>query len=133
MNKLVAPTARNFSELSLEGFDDVPFSVYILNKEWEYLYVNHFVENNLGKKREELLGKNMWELFPELKTDPIFNQLKSETEAGKTTNFITISPLTLHRLNIVGQPLDDCYFFTASILPNKDALLNELRGAMHKH
>lgn len=132
MHKLVAPTARNFKELSTESFDDVPFSVYILNKEWAYLYVNHFVENNLGRKREDLLGKNMWEMFPELKTDPIFNQIKSETEAGKTTNYITISPLTLHRLNIVGLPLEDCYFFTASILPNKDALLNELRVAMNK-
>lgn len=132
MNKLVTPTARCFNELPLKSFDDVPFSVYVLNKDWEYLYINSFVENNLGRKKEELLGKNMWEMFPELKTDPIFNQLKSETEAGKTTNYITISPLTLHRLNIVGQPLDDCYFFTASILPNKDSLLNELRVAMNK-
>ena len=96
------------------------------------MYVNHFVESNLGRKREELLGKNMWALYPELKTDPIFNQLKSETESGKQSNYITISPLTFHRLNIVGQPLEDCYFFTASILPNKDALLNELRVAMNK-
>jgi len=36
-----------------------------LDREWHYTYVNEKLAQNVGKKREELLGKNIWEVFPE--------------------------------------------------------------------
>lgn len=36
-----------------------------LDRNWNYTYVNEKLAQNVGKKREELLGQNIWEVFPE--------------------------------------------------------------------
>lgn len=133
MNKLFFSGSTVFKELPFDYFDRLGFSVYVLDHNWCYLYVNEFVEKNLGKPASSLIGKNMWELYPELQTDPSFNQLRNNSEKGVMSNFITISPVTAQRLNVTGQPLHDCYFFTASVLPKKEDLIDELRGALPRH
>jgi PAS domain S-box-containing protein len=37
-----------------------------LDNQWRYIYVNHQPAALLGKRQEELLGKSMWEIFPEI-------------------------------------------------------------------
>ena len=121
-----------FSDLTLEHFNSLKFSVYVLDFNWNYLFVNDFVKQNLVEKAEDLVGKNMWAEFPELAVDPSFILLKKNTEKGLDTNIVTTSPINSQRLNIVGKPLKDCYFFFSTILPNKDELINELRGQLEK-
>ncbi|HCE56240.1 MAG TPA: hypothetical protein DER09_00230 [Prolixibacteraceae bacterium] len=36
-----------------------------LDRNWNYTYVNEKLAQNVGRKREELLGHNIWEVFPE--------------------------------------------------------------------
>jgi len=35
-----------------------------VDSQWRFTYVNHHAEALLGKTREELLGRNVWEVFP---------------------------------------------------------------------
>src|SRR5437763_14584624 len=42
-----------------------------IDTEWCFTYVNHRAEVVLGKTREELLGRNVWEIFP-LPVDSLF-------------------------------------------------------------
>lgn len=114
-------------ELPYDKFENVKFSVYVLDTEWNYLYVNDFVKQNLGTKGENLKGKNMWTQFPQLETDANFSMIKENTEKGTSTNTIITSPITGQRINVVGYPLTDCFFFFSSILPTKEDLLLELR------
>ncbi|GCE07165.1 PAS domain-containing sensor histidine kinase [Dictyobacter aurantiacus] len=44
----------------------------VLDREWRYLYVNRRIEEMTGKQRNELLGKNHWEMYPEA-VDTIFD------------------------------------------------------------
>src|SRR5947209_15080857 len=37
-----------------------------LNSHWCFIYVNRAAESIFQKKREDLLGKNIWEVFPEV-------------------------------------------------------------------
>lgn len=127
MKQFDISTYSQFSELPLNDFNSFKFSVYVLDKDWNYLFVNEFVKNNLGIRASDLTGKNMWVEFKELAIDPSFILLKKNTEKGLDTNIITNSPINLQRLNIVGHPLKDCYFFSASILPKKEDLIDELR------
>ena len=132
MQKLdIAPTAT-FSELDLLQFDTLRFSVYVIDKNWSYLFVNKFAKQNLSERGADLIGKNMWENFRELAMDPSFQRMKSDIENGKNVNLITTSPINNQRLNIVGYCLRDCYFFYASLLPRKDELMSELRAALEK-
>lgn len=121
-----------FSELDLAELDEAKFSVYVLDHQWNYLFVNQHVKSNLGERGQDMVGKNMWQYFSELSADFVFQKMKQETENGLSVNFTTTSPINGQRLNIVGYPLKDCYFFYASQLPRKDELLNELRSTLEK-
>ena len=132
MNKLLFSGETFFADLPLDHFDTLRFSVYVLDPSWNYLFVNEFVQESLKQPREFFIGKNIWNLFPELSNDPSFGQLKINSEKGLMTNFITISPLTSQRISVTGQPLADCYFFTSSILPKKEDLIDELREILPK-
>lgn len=119
-----------FLQLPLEELNCLKYSVYVIDFNWNYLFVNDFVKQNLGPKGENLIGKNMWDEFRELTSDPTFILMRKNTERGLATNIITTSPVTGQKLNIIGYPLKDCYLFTSSILPKKEDLLDELRNAL---
>jgi len=46
-------------------FDSLNEGVYILDTDWRFIYVNSKAAEIQGRAREELLGKNIWELYPE--------------------------------------------------------------------
>ena len=93
MNHLDISKYSYFSELPLEQFNNYKISVYVIDKNWNYLFVNDFVKKNLGKKGEDLIAKNMWEEFKELSTNPSFLSLKKNSENGLPTNIFTTSVL----------------------------------------
>jgi hypothetical protein len=123
---------KNFSELPLEKFNTLKFSVYILDFDWNCLFVNEFAKNILGHRGANLVGKNMWEQFDELVHDPSFKELKAKVEKGITTNIILVSPVHGRRQNITGYALENCYYFSSSILPDKENLIEELRQELGK-
>jgi hypothetical protein len=132
MHKFPIANYQRFAQLPLEQFDRLKFSVYILDFDWNYLFVNDFALANLGMTRDELIGRNLWKRFPQLANDPYFATLKKNLENNIVTNFRAVSPLTSLRLNISGFTLEDCYYCTSSVIPNKDDLLEELRREMTK-
>jgi len=132
MHKFPVTEYKKFSELPLDKFNTLHFSVYILDFNWNYLFVNDFAKQLLGDRGKDLVGKNMWEAFEELVTDPSFSLLKKNSERGITSNLIAVSPVTAKRLNISGYRLEDCYYFTSSVLPDKGDLIDELRSELGK-
>jgi hypothetical protein len=132
MDKLNIPTLKEYSQLPLNEFDLLRYSIYVLDKEWNYRFVNRFAKENLGPKGLDLIEKNMWVEFPELAVDVAFNKLKANAESGISSNLVTTSPVTGQRLNIIGHSLNDCFLFFSTILPNKADLLNELRHEMSR-
>ena len=132
MHKFPIANYQRFEQLPLEEFDRLNFSVYILDFDWNYLFVNKFACARLGLQQAELIGQNMWKRFPSLEADINFQKLKQSLENNVAVNFRTVSPLTALRLNISGLALEDCYYCTSSILPNREDLLNELRKELVK-
>ena len=132
MNKLNIHQYTSFDQLPLEEYNQLKYSVYVIDHNWHYLFINDFVKNNLGERAYSIEGKKMWEVFPELNNDTVFLQMKQDAEHGKDINVITVSPLTGHRLHITGHRLADCFVFSSSILPRKEDLMHELRENLHK-
>jgi hypothetical protein len=127
MDKSDLTRFTDLASLPLSDFDRARYSIYVIDKNWNYLFVNEFVRINLGERAQGIIGKNMWDTFPELRSDGQFSLLRTNTEHGRDSNLVTISPITGQRLNITGHPLMDCYIFTSSILPKKQEVLDELR------
>ncbi|MBI4492855.1 MAG: PAS domain S-box protein [Chloroflexi bacterium] len=55
----------------LESITDAFFA---LDREWRFTYVNREAERLLRKKRDELLGKNVWEEFPDALDSTFYTQ-----------------------------------------------------------
>ncbi|WP_017715713.1 PAS domain S-box protein [Kamptonema formosum] len=51
-------------------FESMADGVVSLDPQWRYTYVNSKAEQLLGKPRSQLIGSNMWEVFPELLDSP---------------------------------------------------------------
>lgn len=45
------------------------------DKEWRFVYVNDRAVQAARKTREELLGKKLWDLFPENVDTPYYHEL----------------------------------------------------------
>lgn len=72
----------------LESISDAFFAV---DKEWRFTYVNNKAEELWDRSREELLGKNIWEEFPEAVDSESYRQIGRAMEEGVTTEFESIS------------------------------------------
>ncbi|MFN7948111.1 MAG: ATP-binding protein [Blastocatellia bacterium] len=60
--RVEAEDARQRLEKVLASIND---QFLVLDREWRYRYVNERVVQVVGLRREELLGRNIWELFPD--------------------------------------------------------------------
>lgn len=60
-------TEMAIAEKSVEIIDileSITDGFYALNKNWEITYFNKTAEKVLGRKREDVIGKNLWDSFP---------------------------------------------------------------------
>ena len=133
MDKFNLEGRTKYDQLPLQAFELWRASIYVLDKNWNCLFVNTFAKQITRGEERDFIGKNIWVKFPALTADPGFSILKKNMEAGLPTNLTTSSPITGHRINIIGHALSDCYLFFSTIIPNKAELLNELRNEMSKN
>ncbi len=82
--------ARERATDILESISDAFFAV---DREWRFTYVNREAEKLWGRSREELLGKILWEEFPQAKDSESYRQTRRAMEDGVTTEFETFSPV----------------------------------------
>ncbi len=73
----------------LESFSDAFFTV---DGDWRFIYVNRHAEQILGRTSAELLGKNMWEEFPESVETEVYNYYHQAAEKQKTIEFEIFYP-----------------------------------------
>lgn len=68
MDKKVSQIARHKEKSDLDGMLRSIGKAFIsLNQEWKCIYVNDWATELLHKKKNELLGNVIWEVFPEMK------------------------------------------------------------------
>lgn len=68
----------------LESIGD---AFYALDKDWKVTYWNRKAEELIGIKREEILGYNLWEKFPEAKNIEFFRQYQKAFEEQEPVSF----------------------------------------------
>ena len=83
----VAVEARQASERSHEILESITDAFYALDKEWRFTYINAGAEQIVRHTREELLGKIVWEAFPEAKDSVVYAQFYRAANEGVPVSF----------------------------------------------
>ncbi|QSQ24194.1 PAS domain-containing protein [Pyxidicoccus parkwayensis] len=86
------PASAGASGTDLEGIDTVlldqlPESVAVCDAAAVCLYVNPAMERNFGRPRAELLGRVVWELFPEVMGPSFQERFQQVVETGRSEEF----------------------------------------------
>ncbi|BAZ25474.1 putative sensor protein [Kalymmatonema gypsitolerans NIES-4073] len=80
---------------------------YGLDRQWRFTYVNRRCEEYLGKTREELLGKVLWEVFPMVVGSPFEEQYNLALRAQVAVHFEVISPFSNQWVEVHAYPSAD--------------------------
>lgn len=78
---------RAARERSADILESISDAFYAVDGQWCLTYVNGKAEELWGRSREELLGKNVWEEFPEEVDSEAYRQIKRAMEECITTEF----------------------------------------------
>ncbi len=73
-------------------FDFLSEGVFIVDTAWRFIYVNNKAAEIMGKPREELLGKNIWELHPEAIETASYTQAHRAVEQNTPVHYEVYFP-----------------------------------------
>ncbi len=74
IERKVAVESRQASDRSHAILESIADAFYALDTEWRFTYINAAAERIVQRTREELLGKVVWEEFPEAKDSVVYTQ-----------------------------------------------------------
>ena len=85
--KLAQIALRNAFEEKNEILESIGDGFYAVDKNWNVTYWNNHAETLLQRKREEMIGKNLWEHFPEAMKLAFYEQYNLALTSGNATHF----------------------------------------------
>ncbi|WP_391206584.1 GAF domain-containing protein [Psychrobacillus sp. L4] len=88
----------------IEGITD---GFFALNKEWEFTYINKHQYLPLGKTAKDVLGKNVWEIYPKNVDTVIYKELHRAMSERITVHFEMLSSYDGYWHEVVAYPYDD--------------------------
>ncbi len=65
---------------------------YTVDKDWNITFVNKALEDLYGMTSAQLLGKNLWQLFPLLKDTELYHKYNLAAQGQKNVSFEAFSP-----------------------------------------
>jgi PAS domain S-box-containing protein len=96
-------SSRAFANL-LESISDAFFA---LDTNWTFTYVNQQAEAVLERSREELLGKNVWQEFPEAVDLPFYTHYHRAVDTGEQVSFEAYFPPLKAWFRVNAYPYED--------------------------
>ena len=72
---------------SVEILESMSDGVVAIDREWRYTYVNRAAEHNAGLRRDEMLGRRLWEVFHEFTGSQFESACRRAMDEGVTVHF----------------------------------------------
>ncbi len=79
----------------------------VLNKDWEYTYINQHVSFSRGRIADEMLGKKIWEMYPEIIGTLTYTEFHRAMNERVTVRFEAQSDVDDYWYDITAYPFDD--------------------------
>ncbi len=88
--------ARRQHERTAEILESISDAFYMLDQDWRFTYINRKAEQLWGRGRETLLGRVIWDAFPEAKGGAPYEAHLQARREGRLVTLETMSPV-LHQ------------------------------------
>lgn len=122
---------KSFDKLPFELLDQLNYAVYVIDYSWIYKFINKHGRETYGELAEKLIGQSALTVFSDKRFEQIFSAIKEDVDRKLAIHTIVESPLRGSQVILKGQPLDDCYYFSSTIVPAKIEVLNDLREQLN--
>lgn len=123
---------REEIELALSSGIKSPDAFVAIDYDFIFLYINHQAERLYGRKRRELLGKSIENVFPELWNFGPFKNARQSVSAKKDVEIHYNAPATTEWIQLIGRPFEKYYTLTYRLIDYKEVLRKELRRQVRK-
>jgi len=134
-DKVIAEQERlEYAERLAHILESMSEAFYIVDADWNITYWNKEAERITERKREELVGKNLWETFPTAR-DLYYNELIEARETGRPHRFEVFSSSTQrwYELSVFPSKEELCvYFKDIAYRKRAEAELRELNHSLEK-
>jgi PAS domain S-box-containing protein len=68
-------------------FESITDALFLLDRDWNLTFVNREVERLLDVQREQIVGKNVWEVFPDEVNGEFYQQYHQAMSSGRAVHF----------------------------------------------
>lgn len=123
---------RCYTDLPFEILDELTYPVYVIDYNWIYLFINKDARSTFGRLADQLIGKSAVEIFSDARFYAVFDKIKYAVQTKNPLHAVFESPLRGRKIVLKGHPLEDCYYFSAAILPAKHEIIDELREELKR-
>jgi PAS domain S-box-containing protein len=126
---------RAARERATDILESISDAFYAVDRQWRLTYVNRRAEELWGRSRNELLGKNVWEEFPEARGSESHRQIERAMEERVTTEFETESPVLGAWVAVLAYPSQEglsVYFRDVTERKRAQESLRRVREAERK-
>src|SRR3712207_2920823 len=83
---------RRSSERIMNILESITDAFFALDKQWRFTYLNRQAEVVLQRRRGELLGKNIWEEYPEAVGSTFYEKYHEALASGESVQFEEFYP-----------------------------------------
>ena len=80
------------AQATLRILESITDAFFTLDHEWRFTYINRQAEAVWGRAREDLLGRNVWDEFPEAVGSPFDQQFRRALSEGSALTFEEFYP-----------------------------------------
>jgi PAS domain S-box-containing protein len=87
-----------------EILESISDAFYAVDQEWRFTYVNRKAEELWGRKREELIGRNFWEEFPQAVGSEPYKAYMRAAREQRVVQLEAVSPILNHWIDLSIYP-----------------------------
>jgi diguanylate cyclase (GGDEF)-like protein/PAS domain S-box-containing protein len=86
-HKATREEARRLAERLTTTLESITDAFFTLDPEWRFTYINREAERVMARSRDDLLGRNMWQEYPDLRGTRVEQEYAQAIEARRTAEF----------------------------------------------
>src|SRR5437764_1064714 len=75
-----------------DAFEHMSDAFVAFDEGWCYTYVNGPAERLLGRSRADLVGRTIWDLYPEARDTPVESEYREAVRTGRPRRFEVYYP-----------------------------------------